>query len=129
MTITLIYTARPMKLTIDASRVSNPVEISRMSNDGLPTETQVLRPKEKNVVPVGPGVFRVMAENVGVTADTTDPRAFLAIEVETKDPPPDPPKLTVGIARMTISMAKARLGELGVDAKQLQEFVPSDRSL
>ena len=131
MTITLIYLARRTNLTIDASGVSAPLDIARMGDDGRPTETQALRPKVKNVIPACPGLF-MECKAVSVSADTADPRVFLAIEVETKDPPPDPPKATASkpaMLRMTLTLAKARLSELGVDAQKLHEFVPSDRSL
>jgi hypothetical protein len=132
MRITLIHTTRHTQLTIDLSSVSSPLDISRMGDDGRPTERQALRPKEKNTISVGPGVFMVMSGNLGVTADTAEPGVFLAMEVETKDPPPDPPKAIApppAMPRMTLTMAKARLGELGVDAQKLHAFIPADRSL
>lgn len=140
MPITLIYTARQMNLTIDLSGVPAPLDIVQMGDDGLDAASRSLSPGTDGVIPVspgvfkvrvGPGVFKVKSDQVRVTADTTDPQAFLATTVETKDPPPDPPMLRVstpGMPTMTVSMAKAKLHERGVDPKKLHAFVVDARS-
>lgn len=122
MTITLIYTARQANLTIDASRVTGPLEIARMGPNGEDTDKKQLVSGAKDPIPVGSiaaGVYKVSAEVI-VKADIADPHAFVVMAVETKDPPPDQPKAT-------IAMAKDRLGKLGVDAKKLHAFIVDAR--
>ena len=119
MTITLIYTARQTNLTIDASGVTGRIELERMVLKGEPPDRKQLRSQEKNRIPVGPGVYKV-SPGVTVTADIEDPQAFVAMEVETKDPPPTQPKFTV-------AMAKARLSKFSVDEEELHAFIADAR--
>lgn len=119
MKITLIYTARQTNLTIDASGASGPLEFARMGPKGeaLDKKQWSSGPKEPiRLGPIGPGVYKVTAI-VKVTGDITDPQAFVVMnEVETKDPPPDQPKVT-------LAMAKDKLGKFGVHADALHAFV------
>lgn len=132
MLITLIHMARKTNLTIDLSGVSERLDIAQMGDDGNPTATRPLRPGAKTVISVDPGVYKVMSSQVTVTADPADLQALHVMAVETKDPPPDQPKLVaskMGMARMTIGMAKAKLREVGVDPAKLHTFVVDARSL
>jgi hypothetical protein len=96
MMITVIYTAKAAKLTIDATHIAERLSLQQMERDGQATQKQLLGAGTVTVVNVGAGVFKVLSDAVHITTDLAGAdEAKVSIIDNKDDPPPDPPKLTI----------------------------------
>lgn len=90
MIITAIFTVETTKLTIETSELLN---LEQMGEMGRPLLVRNL-PPGINVVPVDPGVFRLLSRyEVRVAVDSQNAHVMSMAESKDGDPP-DPPKLT-----------------------------------
>jgi len=92
MLIKVIYATTQTALTIDLSGTTDRLDLQQMGADGQAVVLRQLRPGTKNVVKIGPGVYKVMSSTVPVIGDNANSLEFSSVVVNSKDdPPPDQP--------------------------------------